>query len=228
MNALDRCKARRQLTSIVDLSQQRVFPCVLFGSTLIVSLLIGHNAFAFNGKLCGHVLSCEHYIVEQQPSTNPLQPGSNTAPSSPKEDPNNKSPVDEDKKKILSKGISEQSEKVAKLRQANHVWNIFFVATGVSLTLLATTLGAVGSASEKAKAKTTITIAIIGAVAAAAQTIASKIPVAKRAGEYAKIQAALVGLGYKVNAADTQSDLKSAQSEFEKQILKIGETEASD
>ena len=96
------------------------------------------------------------------------------------------------------------------------------------MTLLATALGAVGSASEKAKARTTITIAIIGAVAAAAQTLASKIPVAKRAGEYARIQAGLVSLKSKVQSATTRAELKSALSEFELQNTKIGEAEAAE
>jgi hypothetical protein len=77
---------------------------------------------------------------------------------------------------------------------------------------LATVLVAVGSASEKARARTTITIAVIGAVAAAAQIIASKIPVAKRAGEYAKAQASLVSLEYKVKAAKTSEEPNAVQS----------------
>ncbi len=69
---------------------------------------------------------------------------------------------------------------------------------------------------------------MIGAVAAAAQTIASKIPVAKRAGEYAKVQASLVSLEYKVKAAKTPAELNAAQSELEKQTTKMGEAEAAE
>lgn len=193
---------------------------VLFGSTFIASILVGHDAHAFSGRPCDYFWSCGHEIAQQPSSPNSPQASSNPAPGPPK--------VNVEEKNKLSSNIAEQSEYVTKLRRTNHVWNIAFVATGVSMTLLATALGAVGSASEKAKAKTTITIAVIGAVAAAAQTIASKIPVAKRAGEYAKIQAALISLEYRVKGATTQDDLKSAQNEFEKQITKIGETEAAD
>lgn len=128
----------------------------------------------------------------------------------------------------LKASIANYSGRVATLRQANHGWNIFFIATGVSMTLLATSLGAVGSASEKAKARTTITIAVIGAVAVAAQTIASKIPVAKRAGQYAIIQAELATLEYKVQGVRTKKDLASAQKEFYAQIGKMGDAEATE
>lgn len=37
-----------------------------------------------------------------------------------------------------------------------------------------------------------------------------------------------MSLNYKVKAATTQDELKSAQAEFEKQIAKIGEAEAAD
>ncbi len=136
--------------------------------------------------------------------------------------------IDEQQRDRLLQSINEQDWKVARLRRTNHVWNIAFVATGVFMTLLATALGAVGSASERAKAKTTITIALIGAVAAAAQTIASKIPVARRAGEYAKVEAALVGLRYRVEGATTKTELESAQNDLQKQITKAGEIEAAD
>jgi hypothetical protein len=161
------------------------------------------------------------------PALNPLPTGGSIAPGSTKKI-EDKDELIEQKRNRLSRSISEQDWKVGRLRQTNHIWNISFVATGVFMTLLATALGAVGSASEKAKAKTTITIALIGAIAAASQTIASKIPVARRAGDYAKIEAALVGLRYRAEGATTNAELELAQNDLQKQITRTGEVEASD
>jgi len=216
----DSSKPTRNLCSHVFAAHKYGWSFVLFGSAFIISILVGQDAHAFSRRPCGYFWSCGHEIAQQPSSPASPQARSNPAPSPPKVNP--------DERNKLSSNIAEQSRYVTKLRQTNHAWNIAFVAIGVSMTLLATALGAVGSASDKAKARTTITIAVIGAVSAAAQTIASKIPVAKRAGEYAKIQAALISLEYKVKGATTQEDLKSAQNEFEKQISKIGEAEAAD
>jgi hypothetical protein len=204
---------------------------IFLGSAFIAVSFFSHNAYALSGKPCVYPWSCEPEIAQQASS-----PGSPQASEDPKAKPpeataeakataENLFTKEQDR---LSGNIGEQRKYVTNLRQTNQAWNIAFVAIGVSATLLATALGAVGSASEKAKARTTITIAVIGAVAAATQTIASKIPVAKRAGEYAKVQASLVSLEYRVKAAKTPDDLKAVQTELEKQITKMGEAEAAE
>jgi hypothetical protein len=198
---------------------------VLLGSTFIAVSFFSHNAYALSGKPCVYPWSCEPEIAQQASS-----PGSPQASEDPKAKPP-KATAEElfaKEQDRLSSNIGEQRKYVTNLCQTNQTWNIAFVAIGVSATLLATALGAVGSASEKARARTTITIAVIGAVAAAAQTIASKIPVAKRAGEYAKVQASLVSLEYKVKAAKTPDDLKAVQTELESQISKMGAAEAAE
>jgi hypothetical protein len=198
---------------------------IFLGSAFIAVSFFSHNAYALSGKPCVYPWSCEPEIAQQASS-----PGSPQASEGPKAKPPEATAEELFAKEQdrLSGNIGEQRKYVTNLRQTNQAWNIAFVAIGVSATLLATALGAVGSASEKAKARTTITIAVIGAVAAAAQTIASKIPVAKRAGEYAKVQASLVSLEYKVKAAKTPDDLKAVQTELEKQITKMGEAEAAE
>lgn len=205
--------------SCIFLAQKHSFAFILFGSALL-PFVISQDVYAFRARSCGSPWPCSYEVAQQ--SSSPALPQSSGNP------PPSLQQTIVKTKDSLTNNIAEQSQRVTDLRKTNNAWNIAFVAIGVSMTLLATALGAVGSASEKAKARTTITIAVIGAIAAASQTIASKIPVAKRAGEYAKIQAALMSLNYKVKAATTQDELKSAQAEFEKQIAKIGEAEAAD
>lgn len=199
-------------------ARRQSFALILCGSSLL-PFVMSQTGYAFTGKTCGSAWHCS-YEIAQEPSGPSSPQASGNSPASPQQ-------TFDTSKAMLTNNIEEQSQRVAKLRKTNNAWNIIFVAVGVSMTLLATALGAVGSASEKAKAKTTITIAVIGAIAAASQTIASKIPVSKRAGEYAKVQAVLMSLNYRVKAVSTQDELKSAQSEFEKQIAKIGEAEAA-
>jgi len=215
--------SRKKVFSGVDFAHQGFTGLALCGSILAATILISHSAHASNGQICSQVMPCWIEVAQQSSNTNPATPsgsttgGSNEVPSSVKEGI-----------KHLTTSINEQNNRVAQLRQTNHVWNIAFVATGVSMTLLATALGAVSAAGPAAIPKTTITIAVIGAVAAAAQTIASKIPVAKRAGEYAKVQATLVALNYKTLDIRTQEELKVAQKELQEAIKKVGDAEAAE
>lgn len=199
---------------------------------LVAAVILGASAHASTQPPCRPMAPCR-YEIAQQPSDAARSPASGQTSTGangvmPDTDKTNNKAVDKQRIERLRTAIDEQAKKVSELRKTNHAWNIFFVATGVSMTLLATSLGAVGSAGERAKARTTITIAIIGAVAAAAQTIASKIPVAKRAGEYAKIQSALVALHYRAQDIKTEAEFSATQNEFMQQIQKIGETEAAD
>lgn len=205
--------------SCIFLAQKHSFAFILFGSALL-PFVISQDVYAFREGSCGSPWPCNYAVAQQ--SSSPAMPQSSDNP------PPSLQQTIVKTKDSLTNNIDEQSRRVTGLRKTNNAWNIAFVTIGVSMTLLATALGAVGSASEKAKAMTTITIAVIGAIAAASQTIASKIPLAKRAGEYAKIQAALMSLNYKVKAATTQDELKSVEAEFEKQMVKIGEVEAAD
>jgi hypothetical protein len=208
-----------------SVANQRLLTLALAGASLAASVFMSHRAHASAWQVCSSVLPCRYEVVQQLSTTSSGEPsGITPSGSNDSEEPL----ADQKAIERLQASVANYRAKVASLRQTNHGWNIFFITTGVSMTLLATSLGAVGSASDKARARTTITIAVIGAVAVAAQTIASRIPVAKRAGEYAKIQSALATLEYKVQDVRTKRDLALAQTDFYDQIAKMGDVEAAE
>ena len=141
------------------------------------------------------------YELASQQAPPPAQP----APSTPA---SGSTAIDQAKLSALQERLKGSIDETKELRQTNQGFSIGFIVAGITLTLIATALGAVESQNADVKKWTKFAIVGLGACAVAAQSLNAAFPVTKKAAEFADIYWNLKSLQNEVDSVTTESELK--------------------
>jgi hypothetical protein len=130
-------------------------------------------------------------------------------------------------KQSAKANIKASLDDVRKLRNLNWAWSISFIVTGITLTLVATSLGAVESQNEDVKKWTKFAIVALGAGAVAAQSLNASFPVKTKEAEFADIYWNLMSLQTEIDNVSTDDELRKVVSAHAGVLKRIGEVESS-
>lgn len=117
------------------------------------------------------------------------------------------------------------SKKLDDRAKLNQNFGTAFVVSGITLTLLATTLGAVESSQETVKKWTKFAIAGLGAGAVSAQSLSLAFPVNRRAGDYASLLGQVESLEYQSDQAKNAGQLEDVKTQYAKLIVDVAKVE---
>jgi hypothetical protein len=158
-------------------------------------------------------------IVAQQ-AQSPASP----CPSTPA---NASAPVDKQKLSILQGNVKTTLDEVKSLYHTNRTFSISFIVTGITLTLIATSLGAVESQNTVVKRWTKFAIVGLGAAAVAAQSLNAAFPVARKAAEFSDIYWNLKALQNDVSDVTTQGDYTQKRCQYSELLRRAGKAEST-
>jgi len=117
------------------------------------------------------------------------------------------------------------SKKLDDRAKLNQNFGTAFVVSGITLTLLATTLGAVESSQETVKKWTKFAIAGLGAGAVSAQSLSLAFPVSRRAGDYASLLGQVENLEFQSDQAKNVGQLEDVKTQYAKLIVDVAKVE---
>ena len=158
-------------------------------------------------------------IMAQQPQL--MATPSPKPPSSQSEDINEKKILD------LQASIQSSLSKIESLYHTNQAFSITFIVTGITLTLIATSLGAVESQNAEVQRWTKFAIVGLGAAAVAAQSLNAAFPVTKKAAEFSDIYWNLKALQNDVDNVRTVDDYIPISNQYSELLKRVGKTESS-
>jgi hypothetical protein len=157
-------------------------------------------------------------LAQQAPP--PAQP----APSTPASQP---AAINQARLSALQNRIKDSVDEVTELRRTNQSFSIAFIVAGITLTLMATSLGAVESQNADVKKWTKFAIVGLGACAVAAQSLNAAFPVTRKAAEFADIYWNLKSLQNEVDSVTTDSELKQISTQYSELLKRAGKAESS-
>lgn len=120
--------------------------------------------------------------------------------------------LDNKKAELLAEARKLGTTKVERLRRVNQGWNIGLTVSGITCTLLTTTLGVIEVPRLEWLVK--VGVALTGAGAVAAQTASREFRVRGKAGEYAEIEAELSILKYKIPRVIDEPNLNNLEEQL--------------
>jgi hypothetical protein len=126
-------------------------------------------------------------------------------------------------KAFLQEVESFRKNRVSKLRNINHWWNITLTVTGITLTAVTTVLGVIDNENYKNWIK--FGIVLSGSVAVLSQSASKEFRVKGKAGKYARVEAHLLVLESKLRNIQNYEELQQLQQEFHQAILDVGDIE---
>jgi hypothetical protein len=160
------------------------------------------------------------YALTSQQAPPPAQP----APSTPASE---SAAIDPAKLSALQERLKSSVDEIKELRQTNQGFSIGFIVAGITLTLIATALGAVESQNADVKKWTKFAIVGLGACAVAAQSLNAAFPVTKKAAEFADIYWNLKSLQNEVDGVTTESELKQFSTQYSDLLKRAGKAEST-
>jgi hypothetical protein len=164
------------------------------------------------------------YELAAQQASPQAPPQAQPAPSPPRGD---LTPIDQAKRLALQEKLKGSVGEITELRRTNQGFSIGFIVAGITLTLIATALGAVESQNADVKKWTKFAIVGLGACAVAAQSLNAAFPVTKKAAEFADIYWNLKSLQNDVENVTTEGELKQFSTQYSDLLKRAGRAESS-